>query len=50
MEDLTQLLGDILVQTNEMWRTLELDHEFKEKLDWSKIALSLFIAKTRGKS
>jgi hypothetical protein len=47
MEDLTQLMGDVLIQANEMWRTLELDKEFKQNIDWTKVALSLFIAKAR---
>ena len=46
-EELKQIMGDTLVEVSEIYEKLPLNADFKEKMDWSKITLSLFIAKTK---
>ena len=42
-----QLMADCLIKTETIYRAEALGDDFKEKLDWTKIALSLFIAETK---
>lgn len=45
--NLQQMMGDALFQAQEIYDSALLSEEFRQKLEWSKVALSLFIQKCR---
>jgi len=44
-----QVMGDTLNEVSGMYQKLPLDLEMKKSIDWTKIVISLFIAKTNGR-
>ena len=46
--ELKGIMWDTLIEVNDMYEKLPLNESFKANLDWTKIALSLYIAKTKA--